>query len=442
MKSFKFFLLNLFLIAIISGHIFSQTNIEYLGIPGQEVTSISVYLGVITVGTDHHGAYWRTLDPTTNWTLIGLDTINVRSVYAHSGVGPTPWVITAGVEPNPGSQNFIYCSIAGNPFFTNSQGIHDSLTSFISDLDGFQSESICGETFAAGGRALYRRGLNDTIWSAVYTTTIEGNFETVETHDDYPGVVLAGGEEGFAGILLLKSLNYGDTWEDISPLTMVLDVDFAGDSAQTIFVATGQNVFRSLDAGQTWGDVFGGGGWFWISRVIFIPPTTVYIAGGNGLDSSSAILFRSDDLGVNWQEITLWMAGPIVDMDSDQSGWVYFATRHNGVYRFQDIPVGLDDPPRNYLPTSSQLFQNYPNPFNPKTVISYQLATGSDTELKIYNLLGQHIRTLVSTTQPEGSHQVEWDGKDDFGKDVASGVYVYQIKSNNFIDSRKMLLIR
>jgi len=122
--------------------------------------------------------------------------------------------------------------------------------------------------------------------------------------------------------------------------------------------------------------------------------------------------------------------------------WIEGRTDPIRLANYLEYVVGIEPKPAGQTLDEFTLFQNYPNPFNSNTVISYQLASSSEVELKIYNLLGQNIRKLVGIKQPAGTHQIEWDGKDDFGKDVASGVYVYQIKSNNFIKSRKMLLIR
>lgn len=94
------------------------------------------------------------------------------------------------------------------------------------------------------------------------------------------------------------------------------------------------------------------------------------------------------------------------------------------------------------LPESFKLFQNYPNPFNPTSAIRYQLKVSSKVELSVYNLLGQQIRELVNSSQPAGSYQVEWDGRDEAGKVVASGVYIYQIKAGKEQQSRRMILLR
>ncbi len=105
--------------------------------------------------------------------------------------------------------------------------------------------------------------------------------------------------------------------------------------------------------------------------------------------------------------------------------------------------VGIeDDDPQPLLPQTHDLFQNYPNPFNPSTTIRYQLASATVVEVDVYNSLGQKVRELIKKNQPAGQHSIEWDGKNDFGQAVASGVYIYQLKAGNFVDSRKMILMR
>ena len=91
---------------------------------------------------------------------------------------------------------------------------------------------------------------------------------------------------------------------------------------------------------------------------------------------------------------------------------------------------------------SFALLQNYPNPFNPSTTIQYQLPKNSKVELKIYNTLGQLVKTLVEVDQKAGLKTIVWDGNDRFGNAVASGVYVYRIKAENFVQSRKMILLK
>lgn len=101
------------------------------------------------------------------------------------------------------------------------------------------------------------------------------------------------------------------------------------------------------------------------------------------------------------------------------------------------------------LPQSFALHQNFPNPFNPSTTIHYQLPSRvgefqgkKRTILKIYNLLGAEVRTLVDQEQAPGFYQVNWDGKDNFGKQVTTGVYIYRLRSGDFVATKKMVFVQ
>ncbi len=108
------------------------------------------------------------------------------------------------------------------------------------------------------------------------------------------------------------------------------------------------------------------------------------------------------------------------------------------------IPVG----DHIYVPTGFELSQNYPNPFNPSTTIKFTLPSQQEggltlpTTLKIYNVLGEVVRTLVDEPMAPGAHEVVWDGKDDQGDETASGIYFYRLRAGDFQDTKKMVLMR
>ncbi len=95
-----------------------------------------------------------------------------------------------------------------------------------------------------------------------------------------------------------------------------------------------------------------------------------------------------------------------------------------------------------YVPTKFTLYQNHPNPFNPETMIGFELPVNSQVTLEIYNMLGQKIITLINEHRPAGFQQMIWDGKDNFGRTVGSGVYFYRIKAGSFESTRKLVLLR
>ncbi len=98
--------------------------------------------------------------------------------------------------------------------------------------------------------------------------------------------------------------------------------------------------------------------------------------------------------------------------------------------------------PGSSLPRALALHQNLPNPFNAQTFIGYYLPAWAEVSLTIFNLLGQPVRTLVTGEQPAGVHRVVWDGLDDRGRPVASGVYVYRLKAGRHGAVRRMVVLR
>jgi hypothetical protein len=162
----------------------------------------------------------------------------------------------------------------------------------------------------------------------------------------------------------------------------------------------------------------------------------------------------SSDHGLTWSEQTL------LSRDTYDAGYVTAAShvRSSGVdvfwregYRpFVDDPDSLSlvyghidllpvaiEGPENSVPQEFSLNQNYPNPFNPSTTIEFQIPNTEFTTLKVYNLVGQEIAVLVSKELSAGTYKFSWNGAG-----LASGVYIYRLQAGEFVESRKMLLLR
>ncbi|MBI5471905.1 MAG: T9SS type A sorting domain-containing protein [Ignavibacteriae bacterium] len=122
--------------------------------------------------------------------------------------------------------------------------------------------------------------------------------------------------------------------------------------------------------------------------------------------------------------------------DASATGWGWAIENLEIQQRITDAPEG------NSVPTIFALAQNYPNPFNPTTAIGYQLPTNARVVLKIYNINGQEVRTLVNELQPAGSFTATWDGRATNGFAVASGIYFYRLIAGSFAETKKMILLR
>jgi hypothetical protein len=94
------------------------------------------------------------------------------------------------------------------------------------------------------------------------------------------------------------------------------------------------------------------------------------------------------------------------------------------------------------IPTEFALHENYPNPFNPTTTLRFDLPKVSDVTLTIYNMLGQKIKTFNMNDTPAGYHSIKWDATNDYGDPVGAGVYLYQLRANEFVKTKKMVLLK
>ena len=97
--------------------------------------------------------------------------------------------------------------------------------------------------------------------------------------------------------------------------------------------------------------------------------------------------------------------------------------------------VGVDD--REVVPKEYSLEQNYPNPFNPTTTIEYTLLSPGEVSLIIYNLRGEEVALLINGKMPAGNHRISWDASG-----FASGIYFYRLQTGDFVQTKKMLLLK
>lgn len=129
--------------------------------------------------------------------------------------------------------------------------------------------------------------------------------------------------------------------------------------------------------------------------------------------------------------------------------WIYYSVSGKDGFIFLFLirayvsSIGSEvSEPIEIIPSAYALEQNYPNPFNPETVISFSLPKPGNVKIKIYDMLGNEIRTLIDEERFAGKHNIYWNSTDNFGKRVASGVYFYTISADNFTQTKKMVLMK
>ena len=209
-------------------------------------------------------------------------------------------------------------------------------------------------------------------------------------------------------------------------------------SDMNLFAGTqGSGVFLSTNNGTSWTEVNTG----LTSSFVY----TLAVSGTNLFAGTYDGIFLSTNNGTSWTAVNTGLTNTnVLSLAPDLLSGNLFAGTYGGVWRrpLSEIITSVEQHASG-MPFHFSLEQNYPNPFNPATSISYQLPKSGSVQLTIYNLMGQHIRTLVNAYQPTGTYQVKWDGRDESGTHVSSGIYFYQLKAqNDFIETKKMMMMR
>lgn len=151
--------------------------------------------------------------------------------------------------------------------------------------------------------------------------------------------------------------------------------------------------------------------------------------------------FNPDSLGPTWM---VWMSPDLLANPIPGDTLAIHLRKpfqNEDTYRFTALAGGLLNV-RDQSPNQFTLSQNFPNPFNPQTEIHFSLGSMQQVELQIYDILGRMVRSLVHDRFDPGEHVVRWDGKDENGLSVATGVYFYRLAAGAFVQTKKMVLLR
>lgn len=171
----------------------------------------------------------------------------------------------------------------------------------------------------------------------------------------------------------------------------------------------------------------------------FVSPTEGWIGAGNAVGANGA-LYHTTDAGNSWQKLDSPNGKTIrcLNFSSPIKGW---ASGAQGTILKYDATTGIKNHNGTH-PNSFHLLSNYPNPFNPTTNIEYYINISGNAELSIFNINGQKIKTIVSEYQKPGSYRYNWDGTNQSGIQVSSGTYFYNLKLENQIRAKRMILIK
>ena len=211
------------------------------------------------------------------------------------------------------------------------------------------------------------------------------------------------------------------------------------------------SVWHTADAGDNWTNISGnleensdGTGYGPSVRTSFIMPYDgeVYYFLGTSIG-----VYSTDELDGN---NTVWalegsdlMGNVVVDalVGREGDGYIVAATHGIGVYS-ATLDSWASVQSETALPEQFVLHQNYPNPFNPTTTIKYELFQSSQVTISVYDMLGRFVKTLVNSTQEPGVKTIQWDAKDEQGNRISAGVYIYKLKSGDFMETKEMILLK
>ncbi len=199
-----------------------------------------------------------------------------------------------------------------------------------------------------------------------------------------------------------------------------------------IFVASrSRGVFKSTDKGMSWSSSDNGLPSELYPRTIISYDSLLFLGAGIGV-------FMSDDQALNWKNITPGLANTIAEVLGANSDTLYAGPYQGGVWK-RSIANILTDVKKDFneVPNKFTLSQNYPNPFNPSTKISWQAPVSGWQTIKVYDVLGNEVATLVNDYRPAGSYEIEF-----IASHLPSGVYFYKLKVGDYVETRKMVLLQ
>lgn len=203
-----------------------------------------------------------------------------------------------------------------------------------------------------------------------------------------------------------------------------------------------KNLWYTTDGGITWSDVEGnlagptGPSIRWATMLYLDNQPQVFLATSVGVLMTTAL----DDTSTVWTQAAEKEIGNVLIAYLDyreSDGTLAVATHGRGVFTTQLVSTASRAPVANQAPRMYVLEQNFPNPFNPTTVISYHIPITGIVTLKVFDVLGREVTTLVSEEQSTGWKRVRWDAKD-----VSSGIYFYKLQSGTFVETKKIIVAR
>jgi len=365
------------------------------------------------------GVVLRTTNAGTNWTNVTGAPIGTNAVYAICGIDAN----TCLVSTSPGA-TFVYRTTNGGANWT--QVFTQATPGFIDDIK-FQNANtgfMYGDPVGARW-SLWKSTNGGATWDSAGLYLAQAGAEAGWNN----AMWLSGNNLWFGtnNTRVYRSTNFGTSWTFGTTTGSVngYSVAFNGNIGFTGQTAT----LKSTDGGSTYSAVtlLGTGTAYSFNAVAnrfwYLRASRIYWSNDNGVTFDTQYVGTGTYIAMN-----LVLDGNVI------RGWA--VTSAGGIAMYNEILTGINNK-NNEIPVNYSLSQNYPNPFNPATKISFALPKAGYVELKVYDILGREAATIVSDFKQAGKHTVDFDASS-----LASGVYIYTIRSGDFMDTKKMVLIK
>ncbi|RPI15519.1 MAG: T9SS C-terminal target domain-containing protein [Ignavibacteriae bacterium] len=354
---------------------------------GQDLYTVSAYDANICVVGSGDGTLWRTSNGGANWVFIVPTPASVFINVVHLFPG-TPFGFAQG-DPVGNLWKLWYTTNQGANWTT-----HPTPPTAVGTEAGWNNSYFALDTghiwYGTNATKIWKGGMRGPFTSG--PTTGEVNSFGVWFNDVNTGVATMT-NASYAVLPNMTSVNGGTSWT----------VGFA--PANTMFGLRGVP----------------GTGYVWMS-------------GGS---SSLGQIYRSTNSGVNWTAQTISVANSVYGLSFVHQGLGWASTAAGKIFKYVDPNFTGVGTPGNELPTSFKLEQNYPNPFNPSTTINYSIPKASEVSIKVYDMLGHEVMTLVNEQKNAGNYSVVMDASN-----LSSGIYLYKIAAGSFNETKRMTLIK
>ena len=284
----------------------------------------------------------------------------------------------------------IYAGSDGGVFLSNDGGINWT-TIGLKDTAILALAASNNNIFVGNYSGIFRSTNGGVSWSEINSGLSNKSVISLVASDEK---VFAGTNEG--GIFL--STNNGTSWNEVNTGLTNTNITCLAISGSNIFAGTENGVFLSTNYGTNWNDISTG---LINANISALAVSNEYIYSGTA---------------------TVWFSGPI-----GQGVWKRSLSELITSVDYNSIQFPLD----------FKLSQNYPNPFNPRTTIKYSVPKISQVQIKVFDVLGNEIETLVNEEKPVNTYEITWNAAN-----LPSGVYFYQLKAGDFIETKKMVLIK